>query len=289
MTSHHTPDSASHPDAGSAVADSRTISDVAVGHRLLWQPVPIGESERQVRTHDEREAEHDAVRVDGDRRRIDAALPVEVGEDEGPDREERGDHRRPLLLALQGGSRVGHRDDRADHEGRPEHERVVRERDTKEDGMHDEAFLHEILSEAHLAARTEAGARVCDSKRARERTPSEWVATRVRVASVAVVACLACVPAGNSTPSDAGATVTAASAAATARQAAGVMTTPFEDSFERPGGVLATSVPPSEAGASAPTEGGSLEPAKGDAALAADAVSAADAQGYAQYGGLGLE
>ena len=44
--------------------------DVAVGHRLLRETVSLGERQREVPADDERGAEHDAVRVDGDVRRL---------------------------------------------------------------------------------------------------------------------------------------------------------------------------------------------------------------------------
>jgi hypothetical protein len=78
----------------------------------------------------------------------------------------------------------------------------------------------------------------------------------------------ACVPAGNSTPSDAGSTVTAASAAATVKQAANVMTVVFEDSFDRSAGVLASA-------------------ASTEDATAAEGGAGGDGGGYAQNGGLG--
>jgi hypothetical protein len=55
------------------------------------------------------------------------------------------------------------------------------------------------------------------------------------LALVAAVSLAACVPAGNSTPSDAGAPVTSPTTSATvARASANVMTAPFEDNFDRP-------------------------------------------------------
>jgi len=63
------------------------------------------------------------------------------------------------------------------------------------------------------------------------------------------------------------------------------MTTPFEDSFERPAGVLASSIASSEAG---PNEAGSTEQVRGTAQVP-DAFAAADGQTYAQNGGLGPE
>jgi hypothetical protein len=108
---------------------------------------------------------------------------------------------------------------------------------------------------------------------------------RLRVASVTVVASFSCVPAGNSAPGDAGASATSDSSAATIRQAASVMTTVFEDSFERPSGALAASLPPN---AAVPGEGGASEPAKTNT-LFADAAGAGDGPLYAQNGGLGME
>lgn len=107
----------------------------------------------------------------------------------------------------------------------------------------------------------------------------------LRVASVALVACLECIPPGNSIPSDAGATGSLEASAASVKQAAGVMTFVFEDSFERPGGVLASTVPPSEAGS---VEGGNQQPARGSTPTA-DGSGAADGQSYTQNGGLGAE
>jgi hypothetical protein len=69
------------------------------------------------------------------------------------------------------------------------------------------------------------------------------------------------------------------------------MTTPFEDSFDRAAGVLASSLPPSAPASSdaAPLgEGGPAELAKGNPLLA-DAANAADGQMYVQNGGLGPE
>jgi len=69
------------------------------------------------------------------------------------------------------------------------------------------------------------------------------------------------------------------------------MTTPFEDSFDRPAGVLASSLPPSAPASSDATplgEGGPTELAKGNPLLT-DAASAPDGQIYVQNGGLGPE
>jgi hypothetical protein len=88
-----------------------------------------------------------------------------------------------------------------------------------------------------------------------------------------VVVSFSCVPAGNSTPSDAGAGTTPAPSASV-RQAANVMSSAFEDSFDRASGVLASAT--SEGGSDAPM----LSPS-------GDGNAAADVGSYAQNGGLG--
>ena len=90
------------------------------------------------------------------------------------------------------------------------------------------------------------------------------------LASASSILAGACVPAGNSTASDAGASVTRETPAApTFRPSMNVMTTVFEDSFDRPGAPAASaassvSSAPLEAGggeASSPAAGSTLGPA----------------------------
>jgi hypothetical protein len=93
----------------------------------------------------------------------------------------------------------------------------------------------------------------------------------------------ACVPAGNSTPSDAGSTVSPATSAATIKQAANVMTATFEDGFERPGGVLAAP------GTTGVQDGAGAGEGAAEEAGQADGASGAEAGLYAQNGGLGAD
>jgi hypothetical protein len=107
---------------------------------------------------------------------------------------------------------------------------------------------------------------------------------------------LACVPAGNSTPSDAGST-NAPATAASVRQAANVMTTVFEDNFERPAGTLASAADANGNAADGTAPDALLQPALDvhapDAAVVAPGDEASTpspaSSGYAQNGGLGPE
>jgi hypothetical protein len=94
----------------------------------------------------------------------------------------------------------------------------------------------------------------------------------VRIAGLVL---FSCVPAGNSTPSDAGPSNTPAPSASV-RQASTVMSTVFEDSFERASGLL---VPASTA-----SEGKSAITLP---LIAGDATGAAEVGSYVQNGGLG--
>lgn len=78
-------------------------------------------------------------------------------------------------------------------------------------------------------------------------------------------AAMACVPAGNSTPSDAGASSTASAANTAVRMAPGVMTTAFEDNFERPKRVAPAASAAVEAGPAALSD--ALAPTAADGAL----------------------
>ena len=49
--------------------------DVAVGERLFRELVSVGEAERQVPTYHQREPEHHAVAVDGNRRKVAEPFP----------------------------------------------------------------------------------------------------------------------------------------------------------------------------------------------------------------------
>ncbi len=91
----------------------------------------------------------------------------------------------------------------------------------------------------------------------------------------------ACVPAGSGGASDSGSGGSPAPSAGV-RQAPNVMTSPFEDNFDRPDGVLA-----SAAAAAAPAEGGPEGSAQGGGEAAATTPGHGEA--YAQNGGLGPE
>src|SRR6266498_4728239 len=52
---------------------------VTVGERLLGKSILLREAERQVPAHDERQPEHDAVAVDGNRRKVAEELPAWQG------------------------------------------------------------------------------------------------------------------------------------------------------------------------------------------------------------------
>ena len=55
--------------------------DVAVGHRLLRKPVALGERQREVPADDERQPEHDAVRVERQLRRLERHVAPHVRAD----------------------------------------------------------------------------------------------------------------------------------------------------------------------------------------------------------------
>jgi hypothetical protein len=97
---------------------------------------------------------------------------------------------------------------------------------------------------------------------------------------VTLAALAACVPAGNSTPSDSGTSNNPTPAAST-RQAPNVMTSIFEDNFERGSGVPVQPTPP---GVDGGTDG--LAPPM---ASASDVTPPSESAplGYAQNGGLG--
>jgi hypothetical protein len=109
------------------------------------------------------------------------------------------------------------------------------------------------------------------------------------LAAVALLSCvpLSCVPPGNSTPSDAGSTSTPATSASV-RPSANVMTTVFEDSFNRPAGISATAMA-NEGGADAPTADGQADAGNTTSTNASPNADASDSAGggYAQNGGLG--
>ena len=111
--------------------------DVAVGHRLLRQAVLLRERKREVPADDEREAEHDAVRVDGQVRRV-------VGDALATPRGaagRRSDHDRPTVATIVRWRRTAstrENDGDGGHRSQPppELEGQVRERDAKEDRVH---------------------------------------------------------------------------------------------------------------------------------------------------------
>jgi hypothetical protein len=107
---------------------------------------------------------------------------------------------------------------------------------------------------------------------------------RISLPTVALVSLAACVPPGNSTPSDAGAPVTTSTAAPTvARPVVQAMTAPFEDNFDRPNTHMADGGAASAVGlgakdAAASSDGGKIDGAAADAGiLTAPAVAAAPA------------
>jgi hypothetical protein len=85
-------------------------------------------------------------------------------------------------------------------------------------------------------------------------------------AALFLLPCLACVPAGNSTPSDGGVSHSAAAAASSVKQAPNVLRTVFEDHFDRPAAA------PSSAPSSAPS---GVASAAGDTSPRAQALDAA--------------
>jgi hypothetical protein len=116
--------------------------DVAVGHLLLRQPVAIGQAERQVPADDERAAEHDAVRVDGQGLLLERRVAIHHGGPDGRDRREHPEGGGPLLLGARGDASVADQDQGREGQPPPEHERPVRERDVEQDRVHAEVVLH---------------------------------------------------------------------------------------------------------------------------------------------------
>ncbi len=100
------------------------------------------------------------------------------------------------------------------------------------------------------------------------------------LALLAAASLAACVPPGNSTPSDAGAPVTAATTAPTAaRPLVNAMTAPFEDNFDRPntgmGPDAAAPIALAAKDASVAGDGGKVDGAAADAGVAISPVVAA--------------
>jgi len=110
--------------------------DVAVRHRLLRQPVTLGERERQVPADDQREAEHHAVRVDRQVRRLELGLAEHVACDTGGGADHERDARTATVFAAEAEDREDRGDRRHGRERPPKLQGHRRERDTEEDRMH---------------------------------------------------------------------------------------------------------------------------------------------------------
>jgi hypothetical protein len=177
----------------------------------------------------------------------------------------------------------------------------MRKGDSKENRMHGEAFFTQTPALAHVRPwrpgdleRIRLGrGPLCGTNRHVSETFPRGVGACARAAGIIL---FACVPAGNSTPSEAGPSPNNAPvASATVRQAANVMTAVFEDSFERPAGVLASLSVASEGGTDVPvSDAASADAARAEAASPAASVASSDSGpptvgGYAQNGGLGPE
>src|SRR5580658_6476942 len=119
----------------------------------------------------------------------------------------------------------------------------MRERDSKKNRMHDRPSLHKPRARRTFGRDT--------NRPVSESFPS-GVAGCVRVVGLVLISC---VPAGNSTPSDAGPSNTPAPSSGV-RQAPNVMTAVLEDSFGRASGGLASAVPPTSEGGGTVAEGG---------------------------------
>jgi hypothetical protein len=110
----------------------------------------------------------------------------------------------------------------------------------------------------------------------RTRTSAPYFACNFMRASAVATALGACVPPGNSSPSDAGANAANAQAAPTVRPSVNVMRAPFEDTFERAPRALETTAPHASAAPSASTSGSASAPARDAAAHTDGSVARAD-------------